>query len=135
MADLALELGLDGIIATNTTISRDGLRTAAAYVTALGAGGISGRPVAARSLAVLQRIRARVGTALCIISVGGIATGDDAWARITAGATLVQGYTGLIYGGPAWANVSASSSCAACAPPASPRSNKRLAALHQQQRW
>ena len=103
VADLALELGLDGIIATNTTISRDGLRTAAAYVTALGAGGISGRPVAARSLAVLQRIRARVGTALCIISVGGIATGDDAWARITAGATLVQGYTGLIYGGPAWA--------------------------------
>jgi dihydroorotate dehydrogenase len=103
VADLALELSLDGIIATNTTISRDGLRTDAAKVTALGAGGISGRPVAARSLAVLQRIRARVGTALCIISVGGIETGDDAWARITAGATLVQGYTGLVYGGPAWA--------------------------------
>lgn len=103
VADLSLELGLDGIIATNTTISRDGLRTAAATVTALGAGGISGAPVAARSMAVLQRIRARVGSKLCIISVGGITTGDDAWARITAGATLVQGYTGLVYAGPAWA--------------------------------
>lgn len=103
VADLAVELGLDGIIATNTTISREGLRTPAARVAALGAGGISGAPVAARSLVVLQRLRARVGAQMCIISVGGIETGADAWARITAGATLVQGYTGFVYGGPAWA--------------------------------
>ncbi len=103
VADLAVELKLDGIIATNTTINRDGLRTPAARVAALGAGGISGAPVAARSLVVLQRLRARVGSQMCIISVGGIETGADAWARITAGATLVQGYTGFVYGGPAWA--------------------------------
>ncbi len=102
VADLALELGLDGIIATNTTIARTGLRTPAAEVEALGAGGVSGPPVAARSLAVLRRLRARVGDRLVLISVGGVETADDVWARVTAGATLVQGYTGFIYGGPLW---------------------------------
>jgi len=102
VADLALELALDGIIATNTTISRAGLATPEAQVTALGNGGLSGAPVKARSLAVLQRLRARVGTKVTLIAVGGIETADDAWARIRAGATLVQGYTGFIYGGPAW---------------------------------
>jgi dihydroorotate dehydrogenase len=102
VADLALELGLDGIIATNTTIARDGLVTPAAEVAALGAGGISGRPVKARALAVLKRLRARVGDRLVLIAVGGIEDADDAWARICAGATLVQAYTGFVYGGPAW---------------------------------
>ncbi|MEZ4401185.1 MAG: quinone-dependent dihydroorotate dehydrogenase [Kofleriaceae bacterium] len=102
VADLALELGLDGIIATNTTIGRDGLTTPAAEVQALGAGGLSGAPLAARSLAVLARLRARVGPRLVLISVGGIESADDAWARIVAGATLVQGYTGFVYGGPLW---------------------------------
>jgi dihydroorotate dehydrogenase len=102
VADLALELRLDGIIATNTTISRAGLMTPATEVTALGAGGISGRPVKARALAVLKRLRARVGNRLVLIAVGGIEDADDAWDRIRAGATLVQAYTGFIYGGPAW---------------------------------
>jgi len=102
VADLALELGLDGILATNTTIARTGLATPAAAVAALGAGGLSGRPVKARALEVLRRLRARVGSRVTLIAVGGIETGDDAWQRIRAGATLVQAYTGFIYGGPAW---------------------------------
>jgi dihydroorotate dehydrogenase len=102
VADLALELGLDGIIATNTTIGRDGLLTPAADVAAIGAGGLSGRPLKQRSLAVLRRLRARVGDRLVLIAVGGIEDADDAWQRIRAGATLVQAYTGFIYGGPGW---------------------------------
>ena len=102
VADLALELQLDGIIATNTTISRDGLASPAAEVAALGAGGLSGAPLKARSLGVLRRLRARVGTRCVLIAVGGIETADDALARVRAGATLVQGYTGFIYNGPAW---------------------------------
>ncbi|OBF25232.1 quinone-dependent dihydroorotate dehydrogenase [Mycobacterium sp. ACS4331] len=101
IADLAVELGLAGIVATNTTISRDGLRTPG--VAALGAGGVSGPPVAHRSLEILRRLYGRVGDKLVLISVGGIETADDAWERITAGATLLQGYTGFIYGGGMWA--------------------------------
>ncbi|CAN5678902.1 quinone-dependent dihydroorotate dehydrogenase [soil metagenome] len=102
VADLALELGLDGIIATNTTIARTHLSTPVAEVEALGAGGLSGAPLKQRSLEVLRRIRERTGSQLVLIAVGGIETGDDAWARIRAGATLVQAYTGFIYGGPTW---------------------------------
>jgi dihydroorotate dehydrogenase len=102
IADLALELKLDGIIATNTTIARTGLATSDSKVTSLGAGGLSGAPLKARALDVLRRLRARVGTKLVLIAVGGIENGDDAWARIRAGATLVQAYTGFIYGGPLW---------------------------------
>jgi dihydroorotate dehydrogenase len=102
IADLALELGLDGIIATNTTIARTGLATPAEAVAALGAGGLSGAPLAARSLAVLRRLRARAGARVTLIAAGGIETADDAWQRIRAGATLVQGYTGFIYNGPTW---------------------------------
>jgi dihydroorotate dehydrogenase len=102
VADLALELGLDGIIATNTTISRDGLGTDPAAVAALGAGGLSGAPLAERSLAVLRRLRGRVGDRVPLVAVGGIRTGADAYARIRAGASLVQGYTAFIYGGPLW---------------------------------
>jgi len=102
VADLALELGLDGIIATNTTVSRDGLASSAAEVAAAGAGGLSGPPLRARSLAVLRRLRARAGDRLVLIAAGGIETPDDAWERLQAGATLVQAYTGFIYGGPLW---------------------------------
>ncbi len=101
IADLAVELDLAGIVATNTTISRAGLRTPG--VEALGAGGVSGAPVAERSLEVLRRLYARVGDKLVLISVGGIETADDAWERIISGATLLQGYTGFIYGGGLWA--------------------------------
>jgi len=103
VADLAVELGLDGIVAVNTTITRDGLATPPARVAEIGAGGLSGPPVAARALEVLRRLRARTGNQLVLISVGGIATADDAWERLQAGATLVQAYTGIVYGGPLWA--------------------------------
>lgn len=102
VTELALELSLTGLIATNTTISRDGLVTPGAEVTALGAGGISGAPVAERSLEVLRRIRRRADDRLVLVGVGGIETAEQAWQRIGAGATLLQGYTGLIYGGPDW---------------------------------
>lgn len=101
VADLAVELGLAGIVATNTTVSRAGLRSTG--VDELGAGGVSGPPVAPRSLAVLRRLYARVGGRLALVSVGGIETPDDAWERITAGASLLQGYTGFVYGGGLWA--------------------------------
>ncbi|HYQ04322.1 MAG TPA: quinone-dependent dihydroorotate dehydrogenase [Polyangiaceae bacterium] len=100
IAELALELSLDGIIATNTTISRAGLRSSAADVEACGAGGLSGAVLKARSLQVLERLYAKVGKRLTLISVGGIETAEDAWARLCAGASLVQIYTGFVYGGP-----------------------------------
>jgi dihydroorotate dehydrogenase len=100
IADLALELSLDGVIATNTTIGREGLVTPEARVSALGAGGLSGAPLRARALEVLKLLRARVGERLTLISVGGIATPEDVRARLEAGATLVQVYTALIYEGP-----------------------------------
>ncbi|RFU39985.1 quinone-dependent dihydroorotate dehydrogenase [Actinomadura logoneensis] len=101
VADLALDLGLDGVIATNTTISRDGLTSPAALTEETG--GLSGAPLKARSVEVLRRLRARTGDRLVLISVGGIESADDVWERVRAGATLVQGYTGMIYGGPFWA--------------------------------
>lgn len=103
IAGLVVRLGLDGIVATNTTISRDGLRTPAAVVGAAGAGGLSGAPLADRSIAVLRLIRRVVPAQMCVISVGGVETAADVSARIAAGATLVQGYTGFIYRGPFWA--------------------------------
>ncbi len=102
IADLALELGLDGIIATNTTVSREALATPAAEVAEAGAGGLSGAPLKPRALHVLRRLRARVGDRLALVASGGIETPDDAWERIEAGATLLQGYTGFVYGGPLW---------------------------------
>jgi dihydroorotate dehydrogenase len=100
IAELALELGLDGIIATNTTITRSGLVTPLAEIEALGNGGLSGAPLRGRSLEVLRRLRAKVGDSLLLIAVGGIETADDAWARICAGASLVQVYSALVYDGP-----------------------------------
>ena len=101
IADLALDLGLDGIIATNTTISREGLRDSAAVADA-GPGGMSGAPLKARALEVLRRLHARTGDRLVLIAAGGIETADDAWDRLAAGATLVQAYTAFIYEGPLW---------------------------------
>ncbi len=101
IAELALRERLDGLIATNTTIDRGALRDA----TAPGVppeGGISGAPLKPRALAVLRRLHARTGGQLMLIAVGGIETAEDAWERIRAGATLVQAYTGFVYGGPLW---------------------------------
>ena len=103
VADLSLELGLAGVIATNTTISREGLKTDAARVAAIGAGGLSGAPLKRRSIEVLELLAKRLGSRIAIISVGGIETGEEAAARLAAGATLVQGYSGYIYEGPFWA--------------------------------
>lgn len=103
VADLALELGLDGISATNTTIARpDSLRTARATVEAAGAGGLSGPVLADRSTEVLRRLRARVGDRLALVGVGGVTTPQDVRDRLDAGADLVQAYTGFVYGGPLW---------------------------------
>ncbi len=102
IADLAVELGLDGIVATNTTVSRAYLASSPSEVAAAGAGGLSGKPLKPRALQVLRRLRMRVGDRLVLVASGGIETPEDAWERIEAGATLVQAYTGLIYGGPLW---------------------------------
>lgn len=103
VAALAVRLGLDGIIATNTTIGRDGLAASPEVVAAAGAGGLSGAPLAQRSLRVLELLRSQVPAELCIISVGGVETAQDVADRLNAGATLVQGYSGFIYRGPFWA--------------------------------
>ena len=103
VADLAQEIGLDGIIATNTTVSRDGLASPAAEVERCGAGGLSGAPLRLRALQVLRRLYARTSGRLTLIGVGGVETADDVWDRVLAGATLVQGYSGFVYRGPTWA--------------------------------
>jgi dihydroorotate dehydrogenase len=101
VARLAGLQGLDGIIATNTTISRDGLTSDAAEVDALGPGGLSGPVLRQRSLDVLKILRAEA-PALTLIGVGGVSTPADARDRLAAGADLVQAYTGFVYGGPLW---------------------------------
>lgn len=90
----------DGVIATNTTISREGLTTAAATLAHIGAGGLSGRPLAARANEVIRYLRQRLGPAFPIIGVGGIMTPADAVEKLNAGADLVQVYTGFVYEGP-----------------------------------
>ncbi|WIB17033.1 quinone-dependent dihydroorotate dehydrogenase [Curtobacterium sp. MCPF17_050] len=103
IAGLAVDLGLAGVIATNTTVERGGLTTPDADVRAMGAGGLSGAPLGERSLAVLRRVRAAVPAGFCVIAVGGVTSEADVQARIEAGATLVQGYTAFLYEGPTWA--------------------------------
>jgi len=103
IAALVVRLGLDGIVATNTTLSREGLHSDPALVAAAGEGGLSGAPLAARSLELLRVVRAAVPPGMCIISAGGVESGADVAARLAAGATLVQGYTAFLYRGPGWA--------------------------------
>jgi len=103
ICELATELGLDGIIATNTTISREGLSAPASVIDSIGAGGLSGAPLAERSREVLRLVRASVPAEFCVISVGGIETAADVQERLDLGATLVQGYSAFIYRGPLWA--------------------------------
>ena len=103
VADLAVRSGLAGISATNTTIARpDSLRSNRGVVDAAGAGGLSGPVLRDRATEVLVRLRDRVGDQMALIGVGGVVTPDDVRARLAAGADLVQGYTGFVYGGPAW---------------------------------
>lgn len=103
VADLAEAIGLDGIIATNTTIARTGLSSSADAIERAGAGGLSGEPLRKRSLAVLRLLRSQVSADMTLIGVGGIAGVEDAVERLAAGADLLQAYTAFIYEGPLWA--------------------------------
>ncbi len=103
IADLAVEMGLDGLIAVNTTVGRQNLQSDQATVQSAGGGGLSGPPLKDRAMKILRRLHARVGRELTLISVGGIQDADDAWDRIAAGATLLQAYTGVVYAGPGFA--------------------------------
>ncbi|HYG18255.1 MAG TPA: dihydroorotate dehydrogenase (quinone), partial [Ohtaekwangia sp.] len=94
------ETGTDGVIATNTTISREGLLTGKTELGAIGNGGLSGKPLMARSTEVVRYLRQRLGSSYPIIAAGGIMTPEDAVEKVRAGADLVQVYTGFIYEGP-----------------------------------
>lgn len=98
--DIVKTTGIAGLIATNTTISRDGLKTPKATVDAIGMGGLSGKPVKERSTEVIRYIHQKSNEQIPIIGVGGIMTAEDALEKLEAGASLVQLYTGFIYSGP-----------------------------------
>ncbi len=92
--------GIDGVVATNTTISRDGLKTPAAELKQLGAGGLSGKPLKDRSTEVIRYLHEKSNGSFPIIGVGGIHSAEDALEKLNAGASLIQLYTGFIYEGP-----------------------------------
>ncbi|MEY2752859.1 MAG: hypothetical protein RLZZ570_805 [Bacteroidota bacterium] len=100
-AALAVECGLKGIIATNTTVGRGGLRTPQSRIDAIGAGGLSGAPLTRRSTEVVEWVREAVGSSASVIGVGGVRTAQDVQDKLSAGADLVQVYSGLVYEGPA----------------------------------
>ena len=101
IVDICLSLRIDGVIATNTTISREGLRTAREQVAAIGAGGLSGQAIRRRSTEVIRYLHQQSGGQLPIIGVGGVASAEEVQEKLEAGASLVQIYTGLVYEGPA----------------------------------
>jgi len=103
IAEMCQRIGVAGIVATNTTVSRAGLVTNTVRVEAMGDGGVSGPPVAQRSVEILRLLRARLPKTFALISVGGVETAADVRERLDAGADLVQGYTGFVYSGPGWA--------------------------------
>jgi dihydroorotate dehydrogenase len=103
VAGLVRKLGLAGVIATNTTISRSGLSTSSDEVKTFGQGGLSGPVLAGRAKEVLRLLRRELGNDFVIISVGGVVDGADVSERLELGADLVQGYTGFVYQGPLWA--------------------------------
>jgi dihydroorotate dehydrogenase len=91
---------IDGVIATNTTISRSGLKTDSDYVSSLGAGGLSGKPLTNRSTEVIRYLHSNSNGSFVIIGAGGIHSPEDALEKLKAGASLIQLYTGFIYEGP-----------------------------------
>ncbi len=99
--DLALEINLDGLVAANTTINRTGLKTKDSELSTIGAGGLSGKPLATRSTEIVQYINNKTNNRIPVIASGGIFTGNDAKEKFDAGAALVQVWTGFIYEGPA----------------------------------
>lgn len=98
--EIVKETKIDGVIATNTTISREGLMTQDSRLKAIGAGGLSGKPLTKRSTEVVKYLSMKSNKAFPIIAVGGIHTAQDAIEKLNAGASLVQIYTGFIYEGP-----------------------------------
>jgi len=100
VVEILLETKTDGVIATNTTISREGLTTDKEHVASMGNGGLSGKPLKNRSTEVISFLRSKLGENYPIIGVGGIMTPEDALEKLTAGADLIQIYTGFIYEGP-----------------------------------
>lgn len=98
--EIVQETKIAGLIATNTTISRDGLITPSSEVEALGAGGVSGKPLTQRSTEVIRYIHTKSNGSIPMIAVGGIHSAKDALEKLDAGATLVQLYSGFIYEGP-----------------------------------
>ncbi|SDL57392.1 quinone-dependent dihydroorotate dehydrogenase [Siphonobacter aquaeclarae] len=103
IVDIVRETGIAGVIATNTTISRENLHTPKSRIDAIGAGGLSGKPVTSRSTEVIRYLHQKSGGAFPIIGVGGIHSPEDALEKLKAGASLIQVYTGFIYEGPAQA--------------------------------
>ena len=99
--EIAIETKLDGIIATNTTVSRENLKTEEHKVEKMGAGGISGKPLRLKATEIISYLRRNLPESIRIIGVGGIMTAEDALEKLAAGADLVQLYTGFIYEGPA----------------------------------
>jgi dihydroorotate dehydrogenase len=102
IVEIVQETKIDGIIATNTTISREGLVTETQKVEEIGDGGLSGKPLTARSTEVIKFLRSSLGQDSCIIGVGGIMTANDAVEKLEAGANLIQIYSGFIYNGPSF---------------------------------
>ena len=100
MIDLAVEIRLSGLVATNTTIDRQQLQTNKATLEKIGAGGLSGRPLASRSASVVAEISSKSHGSVPLIASGGIFTGEDALTMIRSGAQLIQVWTGFIYKGP-----------------------------------
>ncbi len=99
---IAFETDIAGIVATNTSTARNGLRTRSQSVSKIGEGGLSGAPLRMRSRAIVRQLHQQTGGRLPIIGVGGIMNGEDAWQMICAGASLIQVYTGFVYGGPSF---------------------------------
>jgi dihydroorotate dehydrogenase len=100
IAEIVSNTGLSGLIATNTTISREGLKTPESSIQNIGMGGLSGAPVRERSTEVIAYLRRKLGKEIAIIGVGGIDSAESAREKLAAGADLVQIYTGMVYGGP-----------------------------------
>jgi dihydroorotate dehydrogenase len=98
--ELVKTTGLDGVIASNTSIDRNGLKASKAQLEAIGHGGLSGQPIKSKSTKVIKYLSEKSNKAFPIIGVGGIHSGEDALEKLDAGADLIQIYTGFIYEGP-----------------------------------
>ena len=97
---MVAETKIDGVIVSNTSVNRDGLRTSKEILEKIGNGGLSGKPIRERSTAMIKYLSEKSGKAFPIIGVGGIHSAEDALEKLNAGASLIQIYTGFIYEGP-----------------------------------